>query len=158
MYPCRDEKGLGCPQEMTVAAKYSYFSTLKNVSRTWFRRPIRDWIFRVLGLICPCLDGRILPAEELLSCCDASALFEKTNKQTNNIVLNTQAGCHASVWQKLLRPKEGDFVTRRQGMRSNGECTFQHSWSFLLFLTGAMTPSKWLISNTPVLKSKLPAG
>ena len=81
LYPCRDEKGLGCSQEMTVAAKYSYFSTLKNVSRTWFRRPIRDWIFRVLGLICPCLDGRILPAEELLSCCDASALFEKTNKQ-----------------------------------------------------------------------------
>ena len=66
---------------MTVAAKYSYFSTLKNVSRTWFRRPIRDWIFRVLGLICPCLYGRILPSEELISCRDASALFEETNKQ-----------------------------------------------------------------------------
>ena len=102
----------------------------------------------------------VLTAESYLrrNCFHAVMLVPYLKKQTNNIVLNTQAGCHASVWQKLLRPKEGDFVTRRQGMRSNGECTFQHSWSFLLFLTGAMTPSKWLISNTPVLKSKLPAG
>ena len=44
LFPRRDKKVLGWTPLTTVPKKFHYFSNLKNVSKTWFRRPINDLI------------------------------------------------------------------------------------------------------------------
>ena len=44
LFPRRDKKGLHWTPLTTVPKKFHYFSNLKNVFKTWFRRPTNDLI------------------------------------------------------------------------------------------------------------------
>ena len=44
LFPRRDKKGLRWTPLTTVPKKFHYFSNLKNVFKTWFRRPTNDLI------------------------------------------------------------------------------------------------------------------
>ena len=44
LFPRRDKKGLRWTPLMTVPKKFHYFSSLKNVFKTWFRRPTNDLV------------------------------------------------------------------------------------------------------------------